>query len=348
MKRGDADDTDSHTPWPKYATRYDRTRQRRLRCPHHRRGAFGAAAARDAALRGLRTALIERADFGGSDLRRVLQDGPRRHSLPAARRRAATARVVPERSALLRIAPHLVQPLPIAIPTYGHGRRAARFLATGATRLRPAHAGSQQRASATAATHPHAVAALALAPARTVSASARRPDLSGAVVFEDGQMYNPARLVLAFVRSAVDGRRDCMQLRRGDEFPVAATRSRRTGARSVDRRGVRRTRASHAERRRPLGGLPAERLAAIRRLARLPFSRDAYFIVDRAPTSDYGVAVQGLSRDKDALLGRATRHLFAVPVARQDAAWRVAHDCFRPRQTTRRSSPTRSSAGSTS
>ena len=28
-------------------------------------GAFGAAAARDAALRGLRTALIERADFGG-------------------------------------------------------------------------------------------------------------------------------------------------------------------------------------------------------------------------------------------------------------------------------------------
>ena len=29
-------------------------------------GAFGAAAARDAALRGLRTALIERADFGGA------------------------------------------------------------------------------------------------------------------------------------------------------------------------------------------------------------------------------------------------------------------------------------------
>ena len=46
---------------------------------------------------------------------------------------------------------------------------------------------------------------------------------------------------------------------------------------------------------------------------RLPFSRDAYFIVDRAPTSEYGVAVQGLSRDKDAVLGRATRHLFAVP-----------------------------------
>ena len=46
---------------------------------------------------------------------------------------------------------------------------------------------------------------------------------------------------------------------------------------------------------------------------RLPFSRDAYFIVDRAPTSEYGIAMQGLSRDKDAVLGRATRHLFAAP-----------------------------------
>ena len=44
-----------------------------------------------------------------------------------------------------------------------------------------------------------------------------------------------------------------------------------------------------------------------------PFSRDAYFIVDRAPTSKYGLAVSGLSRDQDAVLGRATRHLFLAP-----------------------------------
>src|SRR5262249_36117185 len=46
---------------------------------------------------------------------------------------------------------------------------------------------------------------------------------------------------------------------------------------------------------------------------RAPFSRDAYFIVDRAPSSDYGLAVQGLSRDKDAVVGRPARHLFTVP-----------------------------------
>src|SRR5262245_49869449 len=71
-------------------------------------GAFGAAAARDAALRGLRTALIERADFGGgasAECFKMVHGGIRylQHAdLP--RLRASCA----ERSALLRIAPHLV------------------------------------------------------------------------------------------------------------------------------------------------------------------------------------------------------------------------------------------------
>jgi glycerol-3-phosphate dehydrogenase len=36
-----------------------------------------------------------------------------------------------ERSALLRVAPHLVQPLPIVIPTYGHGKNGKALLAAG-------------------------------------------------------------------------------------------------------------------------------------------------------------------------------------------------------------------------
>ena len=36
-----------------------------------------------------------------------------------------------ERSAFLRTAPHLVKPLPIAIPTYGHGRRGKALLRAG-------------------------------------------------------------------------------------------------------------------------------------------------------------------------------------------------------------------------
>jgi glycerol-3-phosphate dehydrogenase len=91
-------------------------------------GAFGAAAARDAALRGLRTALIERTDFGcgaSAECFKMVHGGIRYLQHADIPRLRASSH---ERSALLRIAPHLVQPLPIAIPTYGNGRRGPAFL----------------------------------------------------------------------------------------------------------------------------------------------------------------------------------------------------------------------------
>jgi len=163
-------------------------------------GAFGAAAARDAALRGLRTALIERADFGGAtsaECFKMVHGGIRylQHA-DVPRLRASCY----ERSALLRIAPHLVHPLPIAIPTYGHGRRGRVFLAAGATAYdlltldRNSGIRDQQR-QIRRSRFLSRTRLLELFP------HLRTPDLSGAVVFEDGQMHNPARLVLALVNS---------------------------------------------------------------------------------------------------------------------------------------------------
>jgi glycerol-3-phosphate dehydrogenase len=276
-------------------------------------GAFGAAAARDSALRGLRTALIERADFGGAtsaECFKMVHGGIRylQHA-DVPRLRASSY----ERSALLRIAPHLVQPLPIAIPTYGHGRQGRAFLATGATvydlltldrnsgirdRQRQIRRSRMLSRSRVLELFPHLSAA----------------QLSGAVVFEDGQMYNPARLVLAFVSSAVDaGATACNYVEatkflwRDSAVCGVHARDRLTG----DEFDIRARLTLNA------AGPWADYLQndsqrfGVWRL--LPFSRDAYFVVDRAPTSEYGVAVQGLSRDKDAVLGRSTRHLFAVP-----------------------------------
>jgi glycerol-3-phosphate dehydrogenase len=276
-------------------------------------GAFGAAAARDAALRGLRTALIERADFGGAtsaECFKMVHGGIRYLQHADVPRLRASSH---ERSALLRIAPHLVQPLPIAIPTYGHGRQGRAFLAAGATvydlltldrnsgirdRQRQIRRCRMLSRSRLLELFPHLSSA----------------ELSGAVVFEDGQMHNPARLVLAFVSSAVAagatvcnyveatkflwrdsvvcGVRACDRLS-GEEFDVRARLTLNAAGPWAD----------YLQN-------DSQHFGAWRRL---PFSRDAYFIVDRAPTSEYGVAVQGLSRDKDAVLGRATRHLFAVP-----------------------------------
>lgn len=276
-------------------------------------GAFGAAAARDAALRGLRTVLIERADFGGAtsaECFKMVHGGIRYLQHADVSRLRASAH---ERSAMLRIAPHLVHPLPIAIPTYGHGRRGRAFLAAGATAYDLLTL-DRNRGIRDPQRQIRRTKLLSRSRLLELFPHLRAPDLSGAVVFEDGQMYNPARLVLAFVSSAVAaGATACNY--------VAATKFLWRGSSVCGVRAQDRLSGEEFDIRARLTLNAAgpwadylqndsQRFGAWRRL---PFSRDAYFIVDRAPRSEYGVAVQGLSRDRDAVLGRATRHLFAVP-----------------------------------
>ena len=80
-------------------------------------GAQGCAMSWEAASRGLRVVLIEKADFGAAtsaNSLRIVHGGLRYlQSLDFKRSRKSAA----ERSALLRIAPHLVRPLKCAIPT---------------------------------------------------------------------------------------------------------------------------------------------------------------------------------------------------------------------------------------
>ena len=86
-------------------------------------GIFGVCAAWDAALRGLSVALLEASDFGhaaSANCFKMIHGGIRylQHADVVRVRQSAA-----ERSALLRIAPHLSSPLPIFIPTYGRGMK---------------------------------------------------------------------------------------------------------------------------------------------------------------------------------------------------------------------------------
>jgi glycerol-3-phosphate dehydrogenase len=82
-------------------------------------GIIGSGIARDAARRGLRVALVEKADFGGGTTAgstRLIHGGLRyleRLDLPLVRLDLR------ERETLLRIAPHRVTPLPFLLPCYG-------------------------------------------------------------------------------------------------------------------------------------------------------------------------------------------------------------------------------------
>src|SRR5688500_10622431 len=86
-------------------------------------GIVGCGAARDAAMRGLKTALVEQNDlaFGTSSRSSKLVHGGLRYL-----EQGEVSRVfepVSERRVLMDIAPHLVTPLGFLFPVYKHGRR---------------------------------------------------------------------------------------------------------------------------------------------------------------------------------------------------------------------------------
>ena len=165
-------------------------------------GSFGACAAWEAVLRGYSVALIEANDFGSgtsANSFKFLHGGIRYLQHLDLRRLWSSCK---ERSAMLRVAPHLVKPLQIAMPTYGHGLRGKEFLGAGFL----------------------AYDALTLGKNRGIGESGKRippaqlmgrnevldrfgfvdpTQLTGAAVFSDAQMYHPPRLVFSFVQSAI-------------------------------------------------------------------------------------------------------------------------------------------------
>jgi len=85
-------------------------------------GITGAGIARDAALRGFRVALVDKGDFGGgtsSHSSRLIHGGIRYLEQRGFRLVFEASR---ERRTLLRIAPHLVRPLPFVFPVYQGAR----------------------------------------------------------------------------------------------------------------------------------------------------------------------------------------------------------------------------------
>ncbi len=86
-------------------------------------GIYGLFTAWDAALRGLKVALVEMRDFGHAtsfNSLRVVHGGLRYLQHGHVRRMRQS---ICERTTFMRIAPHIVHPLPFLFPTYGYGMR---------------------------------------------------------------------------------------------------------------------------------------------------------------------------------------------------------------------------------
>lgn len=275
-------------------------------------GIYGICAAWDAVLRGLSVAIVERDDFCSATSANPLKivHGGFRYIQHADIRRIRQSSH--ERNVLMRVAPHLVDPIPFLIPTYGHGMEGKEVLCA-ALSLYNLFAWDRNRGVRD--------------PAKRVpwgelmsrdECMARFPDLktrglTGAVAFYDGQMYNPIRLALSYLRSAVDAGVDAVNymevtdlLRRGDRVAGAKVRDLLTGAEGeVAARMVINTSGPWTEKILTKLGL--------RLRIPLTFTKDLYFIVTRGLDSTYALAVPGMENDPRAIASRGRRHFFFIP-----------------------------------
>jgi len=278
-------------------------------------GIFAACAAWDCVLRGLSVAIIEQQDFssGTSANSFKMVHGGMRYLQHADIKRLRSS--CHERSAMLRIAPHLVQPLPILIPTYGHGKSGKIFLGTGLFLYDLLTIG---RNSGIRDPKRHVTRTQFFSREEVLK---EYPDLdadglTGAAMFFDGQMYNPTRLVLAFIKSAqAKGAQaanyvEAKKLKReGNNVIGVDAIDKLTGTEfSIKSKIVLNSAGPWSE-----WLLESSFSKSQEATKKGVYSRDACFLVKRRFDSRFAIAVQGRTTDPDALLARPARHLFLVP-----------------------------------
>jgi glycerol-3-phosphate dehydrogenase len=165
-------------------------------------GIYGACAAWDATLRGLKVALIDKGDFGAAtsqNSQKIIHGGLRYlQQLDIVRMRES----IRERRTLMRIAPQFVHPMPCVMPTYGRLTKSRMALAI-ALLLNDVIGFDRNRLDDPEKRIPRG---------RTISRDellrmlpgVPKEGLTGGAVWYDCQTHNSERLVLSFILSACE------------------------------------------------------------------------------------------------------------------------------------------------
>lgn len=275
-------------------------------------GIGGACTAWDAAQRGLRVALIEQSDFGGSTSSqslKVLHGGIRYlQHLDISRLRESCA----ERGAFLRIAPHLTRPIPFALPTYGLGMRSKLPLRAAFQLLNIFTAG---RNAGIRDRQQHIPSPFVMSRHEFLEKfpAFDGPGLTGAGVFYDGQLLNPARIVYSAVRSAQSASATAVNYCAAEKLLIRDGRTEGVVARDTISGETFEIRATIvANMSGPYAPAFNKRAAAGAPL-NVPLSRDMAIVVNRKLLPGMGVGIQTKYKDPDAWLSRGNRHLFMAP-----------------------------------
>jgi len=163
-------------------------------------GIYGASVARDASLRGLKVILLDKGDFGSAtsaNSHKIIHGGLRYLQHGDLKRMRES---IQERSTLMRIAPHLVYPMPFLIPTYRSWSQ-GKVLMWFALKLNDLIGFDRNRWLSSERILPNGrvitkLECLKLCPGLDAQG------LTGGALFYDAQVYNPERLILSILFSA--------------------------------------------------------------------------------------------------------------------------------------------------
>jgi glycerol-3-phosphate dehydrogenase len=165
-------------------------------------GIYGACAAWEGALRGLRVALIEAGDFGGatsSNSLRTLHGGLRHLQRLDLKRMRESIR---ERREWLRLAPHLARPLRFILPTHGQGLRGP-LVMRAALWINDLLSADRNRGVRQDRRLPHGTL-LSKTATRAVLAGVELDGCNGAAAWHDAVCLDTERLLLSVIAAAAD------------------------------------------------------------------------------------------------------------------------------------------------
>ncbi len=163
-------------------------------------GIYGACVAWEASLRGLSVALVEKADFGAATSANSLKiiHGGLRYLQNADFKRMRES--IQERTTLMRIAPHLVHPLPVLIPTYGHGMKGKEALRL-AMSLNDLISCDRNQIKDPQKHIPNG-RVISKQECQGLLPGIPHQGLTGGAIFHDARVYNSERMTISFLRSA--------------------------------------------------------------------------------------------------------------------------------------------------
>jgi glycerol-3-phosphate dehydrogenase len=276
-------------------------------------GIFGACAAWEAARQGLKVAVIEKKDFSHATSAhhfKMIHGGMRYLQHLDLYRLFESSH---ERSALIRIAPHLAYPLPILMPTYGHGMKGKEILRLGFRLYEMLTINRNKRIEDPARKLPPS-RYLPVDKVLELYPKIEKANLTGGVLFCDGQMYNPPRIALSFLRSAVQA--GAVALNYTEVTGYLTQRNEVQGVNVKDLFGgdhitIRARCVLNAS--GPWADQLNRKSLEIRSTYTPSFSRDLIIVVKKRLTNQCALSHLMHSKDTDALFDRGGRHLFLIP-----------------------------------